>query len=77
MEELLSVVRDTGISPNRRGLGLRRTFAVALDEYVRENFPKVSRERVVDFEELKTKTVNPYRKIQEQDAPLPHGKCNF
>ena len=53
-------VRRAGrISPDLRGQGLRRTLAVALDKYVRENFPKVCRERLVAFSELN----NPYKKI--------------
>ena len=62
------VRRALRILPNLRGQGLQQTIDVALNEYVRNKFPKVSRERLVAFPDLKTKAVNPWQKILEQDV---------
>ena len=35
--------------------------------YVRANLPKVSREQMATFLEIKTKSVNPFKKILEHD----------
>ena len=61
-------VRRAGrIASNLRGQGFRRTLAAAMDEYMRANFLKVSRERLVTSAELKVKGLNPYYKILERD----------
>ena len=57
-------VRRAGrIAPHLRGKGLARNLGLATNEYVRANFPKVSRERIVTTVELE----NPYHRILEYE----------
>ena len=63
-----TLVRRGGrIAPNLRGQGLLRTIVHAWHEYVRANLPKISRERMATFPEIKTESVNPFKKILERD----------
>ena len=63
-----TLVRRGGrIAPNLRGQGLLRTIVHAWHEYVRANLPKISTERMATFPEIKTESINPFKKILERD----------
>ena len=66
-----TLVRRGGrIAPNLRGQGLVGKMVPALQQYVSAVFPKVSRERISTFVEIKAKGVSPFRlfkKVLERD----------
>ena len=59
--------RANRILPELRGQGLLRNLSRALDEYIQENFPKVSLQRLNAFADLSSKAINPYRRVLEQE----------
>ena len=63
-----TLVRRGGrIAPNLRGQGLVGKMIPALQQYVSAVFPKVSRERISTFVEIKAKGVSPFIKVLERD----------
>ena len=66
-----TLVRRGGhIAPNLRGQGLVGKMVPAWQQYVSAVFPKVSRERISTFVEIKAKGVSPFRlfkKVLERD----------
>ena len=63
-----TLVRRGGrIAPNLRGQGLLRKMAHAWQQYVSSVFPKVSRQRLSTFVDIKAKGVSPFQKVLERD----------
>ena len=63
-----TLVRRGGrIAPNLRGQGLVRKMVPAWQQYVSAVFPKVSKERLSTFVEIKAKGVSPFKKVLERD----------
>ena len=63
-----TLVRRGGrIAPSLRGQGLGRKFVPPWQQYLSAVFPKVSKERISTFVEIKAKGANPFKKVIERD----------